>query len=124
VCLLLLALAAPLVGLFTTDPALRATATDALRVLAFTYPFAGVAMLVSARFQALGQPRPSYLISIGTIVAVKVPLLLALSRHGTRGLLISFPIAELITAGLGLLVLQRRTMPDTPPAAVAAEVAD
>jgi Na+-driven multidrug efflux pump len=108
VCLALLALAGPLVGLFTDEPPVRAEAATALRVLAFGYPLAGVAPLVSARFQAVGQPRPSYLISIGTVLAVKVPLLVALSRYGTLGLWISFPTAELATAALAVLILRRK----------------
>jgi len=114
VCLALLVLAAPLMGLFTDDPAVRAKATSALRILAFGYPFAGVATLVSARFQALGQPRPSYLISIGSVIAIKAPLLVTLSRFGTHALWISFPVAEAVAAGLALLILRRRLTDDTP----------
>ena len=104
--LLLLAAAGPLVALFTDEASVREEATNALRILAFMYPWAGVATLVSAYFQSLGRPRPSYVISIGTIVLVKIPLLLALSRFGTLGLWISFPVAELVAASLALLILR------------------
>jgi putative MATE family efflux protein len=122
VCAALLVLASPLVSLFTGDPTLHAQAVDALRLLAFVYPCAGVAPLVSARFQALGQPRPSYLISVATIVAVRIPLLLTLSRFGTRGVLISFPVAELAAALLALLVLWRRRAPAAARAALSCQV--
>jgi putative MATE family efflux protein len=108
--LLLLVTAAPLVGLFTGEPAVRRSAAHALVILALGYPFAGVAPLVSAYFQALGRPRPSYLISIGTMLAVRVPMLLALSRFGTPGLLISFPLAELVTAGVAVVVRRRQPL--------------
>jgi putative MATE family efflux protein len=121
-CGAVLAFADPLVGLFTSDPALRGQAAGALRLIAFVYPFAGVAPLVSARFQALGQPRPSYLISVATIVAVRVPLLLTLSRFGTRGVLISFPVAEVTAALLSLLVLWRRWTPAAPLVAVSCQM--
>jgi Na+-driven multidrug efflux pump len=107
VCVALLALADPLTGLFTDDPAVHAQATDALRVLAIGYPFAGIAPLVSARLQAAGQPRYSYWLSAGTIPAVRAPLLLAFSRLGTTGLWISFPTAEFATALLAIIVLRR-----------------
>jgi Na+-driven multidrug efflux pump len=94
--------------LFTSDPTVRAQAATALRILALSYPFAGITPLLSARFQALGRPRPSYLISIGTILAVKVPLLIGFSYFGTTGLWLSFPVAELTSAGVALLVLRRR----------------
>jgi putative MATE family efflux protein len=106
-CVALLVAAEPLTGLFTTDPAVRDQAATALRIVALSYPFAGIVPLLSARFQALGRPRPAYLISIGTIVAVKVPLLIAFSRLGTTGLLASFPAAELVAAGAAVLVLRR-----------------
>ena len=68
-------------------------------------------MLVSAYFQPLGRPRPSYVISIGTTVAVKVPLLLVLSRFGTPGLWVSLPLGELVAAGIALVVLRRLRKP-------------
>lgn len=107
VCAVLLCAAGPVVSLFTGDPALHARAVGALRLLALVHPCAGVAPLVCARFQALGRPRPAYLISVAAVVAVRVPLLFALGRFGTRGVLVSFPVAELATALLALLVLAR-----------------
>ena len=65
-----------LVGAFVDDPAVIATAVPALRIIALGFAFAGVAPLVSAYFQAIGSPRPSYLISVGTLVVIKVPLVL------------------------------------------------
>jgi Na+-driven multidrug efflux pump len=105
--LLLVVTAGPLVALFTDEPPVRQAAAHALLILAFVYPLAGVVPLVSAYFQSLGRPRPSYLISIGSIVAIRVPLLLVLSRFGTDGLLISFPVAELVAAAVALRVLRR-----------------
>ncbi|MGW5349850.1 MATE family efflux transporter [Streptomyces sp. NPDC004031] len=111
VCVVLLCAADPVVSLFTGDPALHAQAVAALRLFALVPPCAGLAPLVCARFQALGQPRPAYLISVVAVVAVRVPLLFALGRFGTRGVLASFPLAELVTAVLALLVLHRSRAP-------------
>lgn len=116
VCVALLAVADPLTGLFTGDPAVHAQATDAIRVLAVGYPFAGMAPLVSARLQAAGAPRYSYWLSAGTVPGVRAPLLLALSRLGTAGLWVSFPAAEFVTAVLAIAVLRRTS---TPPARTA-----
>jgi putative MATE family efflux protein len=106
-----LAAAAPLAGLFTSDIPVRVEAVRALRILALSYPLSGIVPLLSARFQALGRPGPSYLISIGSVLAVKVPLLLGLGHLGTAGVWSAFPIAELIAAGLALLVLYRHPPP-------------
>jgi putative MATE family efflux protein len=111
VCAGLLVMAGPLTGLLTSDPAVRGQAATALRILALSYPFAGIVPLLSARFQSLGQPRPSYLISIGTVLAVKMPLLIGFSHLGTTGLWISFPVAELASSGVALLVLRRVAAP-------------
>jgi putative MATE family efflux protein len=116
-CLLLLATADPLTSLFTNDPAVRGAATHALRILALSYPLAGVTTLVSAYFQTLGRARPSYVISIGSTVVIRVPLLLTFSLFGTLGLWISFPTAEAVCAGASILILsrlppQRQPQPD------------
>ncbi|RBM18715.1 MATE family efflux transporter [Streptomyces sp. PT12] len=107
-CAVLLGAAGPLTGAFTDDPEVRDAAADGLRVLALGHPLAGVATLVAAYFQALGRARPSYLISIGSIVGVRVPLLLLASLAGTTWLWSSFPVAELVTAAAAWLILRRR----------------
>ena len=106
-CLGLLVAAGPLISLFTTDVAVRSAATGALRILALSYPLAGVATLVSAYFQTLGHARPSYVISIGSIVAIRVPMLFVFSLFGTLGLWISFPVAEAVVAGSSMIILRR-----------------
>ena len=105
VSLSLLVFAPSLVAVFTGDPALRAHAAAALRLLAPTYLFAGISPLVTASFQAAGRRGPAYLIAAGTILLVRIPVLLAFSRFGTAGVLASFPTAELAAAGLALLIL-------------------
>jgi putative MATE family efflux protein len=107
VCIGSLAAAGPIMTGFTTDPDVHAQAVTAVRIVALSYPFAGIAPLFSARFQALGRAWPSYLISIGTILVVKVPLLAAFSRLGTTGVWAAFPVAELTSATITLLILGR-----------------
>ena len=109
--LLLVVAAKPLIAAFTDEQSVRAAARQALLILALVYVLAGVAPLVSSYFQALGMPKPSYLISIGTLVVVRLPLLIGLSHFGTLGLLISFPAAELITAAIALLLWWRSRAP-------------
>ncbi|MFG6201095.1 MATE family efflux transporter [Nonomuraea sp. JJY05] len=98
-------LARPLVGLFIGDPETAAVTVDALRIIAIGFVFAGIPPLISAYFQALGRATPSYLISIGTLLIIKVPLVLALGMRGPTGIWISLPIGEAISvvAAVGLL---------------------
>lgn len=101
-------LAGPLTAAFIDDAGVAATACDALRVIALGLAVAGVAPLVSAYFQSLGRPHPSYLISIGTLLAIKIPLVVALGQTGTTGVWIALAAGEAVTALAALVVLRLR----------------
>nr|WP_202889696.1 MATE family efflux transporter [Actinopolymorpha rutila] len=104
--------AGPLVAAFVDDPDVAATTRNALRIIALGFAVAGVAPLVSAYFQSLARPRPSYLISVGTILAIKVPLVVALSHTGSSGVWISLAVGELASALAALVVLRRVRLGD------------
>ncbi|WP_019431671.1 MATE family efflux transporter [Streptomyces sp. AA0539] len=112
--LLLLAAAAPLAAAFTDDPAVRSATTEALRVFALGYPLAGVPALLAAYFQARGEVRPSLLISVGSILAVQLPLLALLSLFGTPWLWAGFPAAALVSAAGAWAVARYLTRPPRP----------
>lgn len=100
-------LAGPLVAIFVSDPQVAGTARHALRLIALGFAVAGVAPLVSAFYQSLGRSRPSYLISIGTLVTVKIPLVLLLGRTGPAGIWVALPVGEAVSALAALAVLRR-----------------
>lgn len=105
---LAVALAAdPLVRIFVTDDQTASVATGALRIIAIAFVFSGVPPLVSAYFQAIGRPTPSYLISIGTLAAIKVPLVVLLAHLGPIGLWASIPAGEALSAGVAIALLTR-----------------
>ncbi|MFD8685940.1 MATE family efflux transporter [Streptomyces sp. NPDC059651] len=106
-CLLLLAAADTLAAAFADAPDTRSTTAAVMRVLALSYPFAGVPALLSTYFQARGESRPSFVISVGSILVVQVPALLLLSSFGTHWLWVSFPTATLLSAAAAVLVLRR-----------------
>ncbi|MEV6596729.1 MATE family efflux transporter [Actinoplanes sp. NPDC051346] len=99
-------LAEDLVGIFIEDGSAATTARHALRIMALGIAVAGVAPLVSAFFQALGHVTPSYVISVGTLVAVKAPLVIALSHVGPNGVWAGLAIGELASALIALVVLR------------------
>ncbi|MCB0885481.1 MAG: MATE family efflux transporter, partial [Propionibacteriaceae bacterium] len=74
-----------------TSPDDIAFTVDALRIIATGFVFAGVSPLISAYFQALGSPASSYLISVGTLLLLKVPLVLLLGALGPVGIWIALP---------------------------------
>ncbi|PJI86606.1 MATE family efflux transporter [Luteimicrobium subarcticum] len=107
VAVVLVALARPLVGVFVDAPAVVDTGADALRVLAVGIAAAGVAPLVSAYFQAIGRPRPSYVISLGTLLVLKVPLVVVLGRLGVIQTWVALAAGEAAAAAVALVVLRR-----------------
>jgi putative MATE family efflux protein len=105
--LLVALLAEPLVGFFVHDQHIAATARHMLRIMAIGFAAAGIAPLVSAYFQSLGRPTPSYLISIGTLLAIKAPLVVAFGPGGTTSVAVALAAGEVATAVAALLILWR-----------------
>ncbi|MFI7285041.1 MATE family efflux transporter [Micromonospora chersina] len=102
-------LAGPLVAVFTHDTAVTPTAEHALRIIALGIIAAGVTPLTSAYFQSLGQATPSYLLSAGSLVLIKAPLVLAASGTTVTGIWISIAIGEAASA-LAAFVLLRHSV--------------
>ncbi|MFJ9690415.1 MATE family efflux transporter [Streptomyces bacillaris] len=100
-------LAEPLARLFLNDPETITTAAHALRVIAIGLTTAGIGPLVAAYAQALGRPTPAYLISIGTLLLIKVPLVATLGHLGTSGVWAALAAGELATAAAAVLLLRR-----------------
>lgn len=104
-----IALAArPIVGLFLADQSTVEIAVTGLRIIAIGFVFAGIPPLVSAFFQALGSPAPSYLISVGTLLLLKVPLVILLGPLGPTGIWVALPAGEMLSAVVALIVLRSR----------------
>lgn len=97
----------PIATLFLSEPRAIEHAADALRIVAAGFVFAGVPPLVSACFQALGRPAPSYAISIGTLVGLRLPLVLLLGMLGPLGIWIALPAGEALSAAAAWIVLRR-----------------
>ncbi len=99
--------AGPLAAAFVDEPDVHAATVDALRLVAVGFAAAGLTPLISAYFQALGRPRPSYLLSVGTLVAVKVPLVLVLGHTlGTTGIWVAIALGEVVSAVAAVVVLR------------------
>jgi putative MATE family efflux protein len=99
----------PIAAAFLTSPDDITFTVDALRIIATGFVFAGVSPLISAYFQALGSPAPSYLISVGTLLLLKVPLVLLLGALGPVGIWIALPAGEALAATAAIAVLWWRT---------------
>ncbi|MDI5972703.1 MATE family efflux transporter [Streptomyces sp. SL13] len=102
----LAALARPLAGLFLNDADTITAAGQALPVIAIGLAVAGIGPLAAAYAQSLGRPAPAYVISIGTLLLIKVPLIAVLGRLGTTGVWTALAVGEVGTATVALLVLR------------------
>lgn len=111
-CLVLLAAADPLATAFTDDQNAAETTARVLRLIALSHPLARVTALIATHFQARGPARPSFAISIGSVLAIHVPLLLTLSLLGTPWLWLSFPASAVLSATAATLILRRTHLPD------------
>jgi Na+-driven multidrug efflux pump len=100
-------LARPLVTAFVTDPAIAASAVQALRIIALAIATAGITPLASGYFQSLGRPRPSYLLSLGTLLIFKIPLVIALGQVGATGIWLALALGEVASAVTALITLRR-----------------
>jgi putative MATE family efflux protein len=96
---LVIALAArPIAGIFTDDVATIDAATTALRIIALSYPLGGLVSLTAAWYQSLGRARPSFILSVGTLLAIKLPVLLLLGIFGVPTIWWAFPLGEALAA--------------------------
>ncbi len=104
--LLLIPAATPVARLFVDDPVITPATAHALRIIALGIAVAGVPPLVSSYFQSLGRPFSSYLISAGTLLLIKVPLVIAFSHTTLTGLWTSLALGELASTLAALLLLR------------------
>jgi Na+-driven multidrug efflux pump len=78
-----------------------------LTIVSIGLVFSGVPQLISAYFQAIGRPAASYVLSIGTVILLKIPLVIALVRFGPTGIWMALPLGEAASAAVALLLLRK-----------------
>jgi Na+-driven multidrug efflux pump len=107
VTLIVVALPELFVGIFTDDTTLIAVAKRIIHLTLWTFPFAGIIMIATGYYQAVGSAGKAVLFSGLRILAIFVPLVWLLSyTHGQLGIFIAMPIAD-ITASLITVLLCR-----------------
>ena len=112
--------------LFSSDQELVAEGIKAMRLISTTYFFVGFQITGSAMFQALGRARPAFILSLSRQVLLLIPMVIVLPTFfGTRGVWVSFPLADTFAFSLTLFLFirqLRRMNPsrerETPPSAI------
>lgn len=103
---LMIALAAPLVGLFAQEAETVRAGIEAVSVFALAFLPIGLQLTAAALFQAIGAPRRAAAVSLAAQgLALIPPLLIVPPLLGYEGVLVSRVVAEYLADGLGLVLL-------------------
>ena len=97
VSVLFLSAAGPIVSLFTTEPAVRQIAVQALRIISFGYIFYGIGMVMANAFNGAGDTWTPTIINLFGFWVFQIPLALLLAKTfalGSTGVFIAIPVAE------------------------------
>jgi putative MATE family efflux protein len=101
--------------LFSSDQELVSEGIKAMRLISTTYFFVGFQITGSAMFQALGRARPAFILSLSRQVLLLIPMVIVLPAFfGTRGVWVSFPLADTFAFSLTLFLFVRQLRRMTP----------
>ncbi|NLG96099.1 MAG: MATE family efflux transporter [Chloroflexi bacterium] len=107
ICCLCLLFPAALIGLLSNEPQIITEGQSALRLMALACPLSGISMMVAAYFQSAGRAMEAFVITLGGILLVKLPvLLLSASLLSLTGIWISEAVSETILCIIALLMLR------------------
>ncbi len=107
VCGLCLLIPGALIGVLSRESAIIGEGQIALRLMALSYPLVGISMLTAAYFQSVGRAKEALLLSLGSILMVKLPVLLLSSRlFSLTGIWSAEPVSELILCLVSLTLLR------------------
>ena len=96
-----------LLGLFSASEAMLAIGKPALRIICFHFLLAGMSIILSSTFQALGNGMFSLIISVCRQLVVLLPAAWLLSKTGNNMVWWSFVIAELVSVTLSFVFFAR-----------------
>ena len=81
-CLLCFQLPAPIIRVFSDDPAVIAVGSEYLRIVSWSFVASGVIFVASSMFQALGNTLPPLATSFARILVTCVPIVMMAGRPG------------------------------------------
>ncbi len=103
----------PLTSLFSLSGETQKLCLSAIRIISLSYVFAGINIACQGVFQALGGGLQSLVVSLGRQLVFVFPLVFLFAGIAGKSadmnwlVWVSFPIAELITAAVGMILLKR-----------------
>ena len=97
-----------LLGIFDASQEMLSIGCVALRIIASSFVFAGVAIICSTVFQAIGNPLHSLIMSVCRQLLVIVPVAWLLSLSGRLELVwLAFPIAEFVSVSMSIFFMKK-----------------
>lgn len=97
-----------LLGIFDASQEMLSIGCVALRIIASSFVFAGVAIICSTVFQAIGNPLHSLIMSVCRQLLVIVPVAWRLSLSGRLELVwLAFPIAEFVSVAMSIFFMKK-----------------
>jgi len=97
-----------LLSLFNATPEMLAMGTTALRIIGSHFPLAAFSVVFMSVLQALGSGVSSLIVSVARQLGALLPVAWLLSLSGDVGLIWwAFPIAELVSLSLCILMIRR-----------------
>lgn len=107
ICGLCLLIPAALIGVLSKEPKIIAEGQAALRLMALAYPLGGVSVLVAVFFQAVGRAKEALVLTLGSILLVKLPvLLLAASLFSLTGIWAAEAVSDALLCVIALWMLR------------------
>lgn len=97
----------PLMSIFNPDSATLAVGIPAMRIASASFLFAGVSIILSAAFQALGAPRYSLILSVLRQLVIVLPVCLLFALTNPTLIWWCLPIAEGVSCGAALLFYKK-----------------
>lgn len=85
-----------LISIFNSDEEMISMGVYTLRIISIGYVFAGVSIISSTLFQALGLGKSSFIITLLREVVIVIPLAYFLSSFGINYLWIAYPVSEFV----------------------------
>ena len=102
--LIFMLIPAQLLAIFNNDTSLVEIGVPALRIISICFPFAGICIMFSTMFQAVGRGNHSLLISLMRQLFCLLPVAYFLSKLGLSYFWWAFPIAEAISLITSILL--------------------
>ena len=106
---LFLAVPGPIMGMFGAEGEMLEMGISCLRLISLGFIFSAAGTVFCGCFEALGQGLYSLIVSLIRQLVVIPPLALALSKSiGLPGVWLSFPVAEILAAGIGWILYKKQ----------------